>query len=336
MVLETCDDVNLTGYNTLGLRSQAAKLLVFKERSELPALHDHLSQYERFFVLGGGSNVVLAERLRQTVLHVVTKGIRLLHETEQGYVVQAEAGENWHQFVQHCVERGWAGLENLALIPGTVGAAPVQNIGAYGVELEQRLHSVLAWHFPSAQLLEIPAQDCGFAYRDSRFKRDPSGTWLIVAVRFFLPRVWQAVLHYADLEHRVGQQPTPLAVFNAVCDIRRSKLPDPQVLGNAGSFFKNPVVSTQKRNALVQQWPALVSYPVDAAHYKLAAAWLIDQLGWKGKRLGPVGMHTAQALVMVNYGQARAQDIHTLAQAIKDDVQARYGVLLEQEPINVA
>ncbi|MCX5589684.1 UDP-N-acetylmuramate dehydrogenase [Alcaligenes endophyticus] len=333
--MESLLSFDLSAHNTLGLHSVAEQVLLYQHRDELPTLQERLGCRANFFVLGGGSNVVLNSTLRQPVVHVLSKGIRLLESDTNAWLVEAEAGENWHEFVQYCLTQGWPGLENLALIPGTVGAAPVQNIGAYGLELEQRVHSVLAWHFPSGSLKELSAAECGFAYRDSRFKRDPAGTWLIVAVRFLLAHDWQPMLHYADLQQRVTPSATPQAVFDAVCDIRRSKLPDPAVLGNAGSFFKNPVVSRAKRDALLAQWPAMVSYDIDDQRCKLAAAWLIDQLGWKGRRMGAVGVHRAQALVLVNYGGGRAQDIRRLASTICTEVRSTYGVELEQEPINV-
>lgn len=306
---------------------------MFEHRDQLSQLQS-ATQDKLLFVLGGGSNVVLGPELPSVVVKVNNKGIRLLDVAKDVFVVQAEAGEVWHDFVQHCVRKGWAGLENLALIPGTVGAAPVQNIGAYGLELEQRVHSVLAWHFPSASLRELPAHECGFAYRDSRFKRDPFGTWLIVAVRFALPKAWRPILDYAGLD--TLKHPSAQQVFDAVCQIRSSKLPDPARLANAGSFFKNPVVSMAQFEGLRKQWPGIVAYGLDADNVKLAAAWLIDQRGWKGYRLGTVGVHARQALVLVNYGGAQAQDIRQLALSIKRDVWDTYGVELEQEPVNVS
>lgn len=330
--------VDLTPFNTLGLRSQAREVVLFDDIGQLNALQALVEQAGGFFVLGGGSNVVLADQVEPLVIKVQSRGIRLLETRPDAYIVQAEAGEIWHDFVQYCLEQGWSGLENLALIPGTVGAAPVQNIGAYGVELEQRVHSVLAWNFHQARLVELPATECGFSYRDSRFKHDPAGTWLIVAVRFALPRPWTPVLDYPDLRQRsmAGESVSAQAVFDAVCDIRRQKLPDPAVLGNAGSFFKNPVVSQEQRDALRAQWPGLVSYDVAPGQCKLAAGWLIDQCGWKGRRDGAVGVHERQALVLVNYGGGTAQDIERLAQAIRADVRQRYGVELEQEPVRVS
>lgn len=202
-------NVDLSSFNTLGLGSRARDLVVYDNVTQLPALQALVEQGERIFVLGGGSNVVLAEQVDALVIKVESKGIGLLQERDDAYIVEAQAGECWHDFVQYCLNQGWPGLENLALIPGTVGAAPVQNIGAYGLELEQRVHSVLAWSFKEGKEVELSAAECGFAYRDSRFKHDPAGSWLILAVRFALPRQWTPVLEYPDLNkqaHLAGSQ----------------------------------------------------------------------------------------------------------------------------------
>jgi UDP-N-acetylmuramate dehydrogenase len=339
-VLQTFDQ-DLGALNTLGLRSRAAALVRYDSPGQLAGLAELARRHSRLFVLGGGSNVVLEPRLDSLVIKVESKGIRLQGETEDERIVQAEAGEVWHDFVRQCVASGWPGLENLALIPGTVGAAPVQNIGAYGVELDQRFHSLDAWDMRQQCVVEMKAPDCQFSYRDSFFKRAEAGRWLILRVRFRLPKPWRAVLDYPDLKRHphlqdAAQTLTAQAVFDAVCDIRRRKLPDPAVLGNAGSFFKNPVVTAACYNALKPSWPELVAYPQEGGRYKLAAGWLVDRAGWKGKRMGPVGVHDRQALVLVNYGGAEARDVALLAGAIKADVMARFGVELEQEPVAVA
>lgn len=353
-----CINQDLTAFNTLGLPSRAAGLWCYESPEGLAQLAGLASHFERMFVLGGGSNVVLAPNLNCLVVKVQSKGIQLLDESSDGWVVEAQAGEVWHDFVETCVSNGWNGLENLALIPGTVGAAPVQNIGAYGVELEQRIHSVVAWDMASQRMVELGQGDCGFAYRDSRFKRAGQGRWLITAVRFSLHKHSRPVLSYPSLNDAFQeaqffpqrQQPsstasgqgavqastiTPRQVFDAVCRIRRSKLPDPAVLGNAGSFFKNPIVSAAQYQALNQQWPNLVAYAQPDGSYKLAAGWLIEQAGWKGRRLGPVGMHERQALVLANYGGADAGMVTRLAERVMADVEARFGVRLEQEPVMV-
>lgn len=332
--------LDLTTSNTLGLACTASHLVRYQSPDQLTDLLMLVSKYQDVLVLGGGSNVVLPATLGGLVIKVESRGIRLLETTDTHFIVEAQAGEVWHDFVDVCIHQGWWGLENLALIPGTVGAAPVQNIGAYGVELDQRFHSLTACDLRTGQIVEVPASQCGFSYRTSYFKQQPVGQWLILSVRFSLPRQWSPVLSYPDLQRHpvlatVGSQIDARQVFDAVCEIRRSKLPDPAVLGNAGSFFKNPVVSTQTYHAILLDWPAVVAYPQADGTYKLAAGWLIDQAGWKGRRLGPVGVHSRQALVLVNHGGATAGDIHQLAQAIQADVQQRFGVTLEQEPVNV-
>lgn len=322
----------------MALPSRAHALVRYKSTGQLPEISELAAQYDKAFVLGGGSNVILEPQISGLVVKVESRGVELLSDGDE-VVVEVQAGENWHKFVSHCVDQAWYGLENLALIPGTVGAAPVQNIGAYGVELDQRFHSLLAWDLGRARLVELGPRDCGFAYRDSIFKRSPAGQWLIVAVRLRLMRRWQPVLSYPVLAQAVaglGGTATPRQVFEAVCRIRQSKLPDPAVLGNAGSFFKNPIVDASAYERIRAIEPDVVAYPQDNGTYKLAAGWLIDRAGWKGRRLGPAGVHDRQALVLVNHGGATACDIRRLADAIKADVQGRFGTTLEQEPISVA
>lgn len=350
-------DQDLQARNTLGLPARAA-VAVLEDESAIPALCEALAAGRKgrdgeapMFVLGGGSNLVMLERPRHRVLRVALRGIRLRDETADHWIVEAAAGESWHGFVDHCLSRGWPGLENLALIPGTVGAAPVQNIGAYGLELDQRLHSVVAWDLRAGRAHDLRPSECGFAYRDSLFKRDGAGRWLIVRVRFALPKAWTPRLDYPDLRDHPGLRaergasvsgrpasassaaPSPRQVFDAVCDIRRRKLPDPAVLGNAGSFFKNPVIDAGQAEGLKQRFPDLRTYPQADGRVKLAAGWLIERAGWKGRRLGPVGMHERQALVLVNHGGAQAADVLALAWAVRADVRERFGVDLEQEPV---
>jgi len=329
---------DLSSFNTLGLPAQTDAYVRYRERAELEQLSALAARYQRVLVLGGGSNVVLPDRVPGLVIGVRSRGIRLVDESPDGWLIEAEAGENWHGFVQHCLRAGWPGLENLALIPGTVGAAPVQNIGAYGVELDQRFHSLLAWDITEQRLVEMCPADCRFSYRDSFFKHEPAGRWMIVAVRFWLPRRWTPALAYPDLKRHPGlsRDITPQAVFDAVCEIRRSKLPDPAELGNAGSFFKNPVVTAAQCDALRQRYPDLAAYPQpDGKSWKLASGWMIDRAGWKGRRMGPVGTHERQALVLVNHGGATADDVERLAGAIKADVMEKFGVPLEQEPVAI-
>lgn len=332
---------DLTRLNTLGLSSHAQAFVCLSEEDQLQALSSLAGDYSNVLVLGGGSNVVLPERVPGLVVRVALGGVRLLEERADAWVVEAGAGEIWHDFVATCVARGWNGLENLALIPGTVGAAPVQNIGAYGVELQDRFLGLTAWDLKARRRVEMGAADCRFAYRDSMFKHDEPGRWVILRVRFALPRPWQPVLNYPDLKNHAvlaaaaNAAPGARDIFDAVCEIRRSKLPDPAVIGNAGSFFKNPIVSGELRDALAARFPGLVSYAQPDGRYKLAAGWLIDQCGWKGRHLGAAGVHDRQALVLINRGGAKAVDILDLAEAIRGDVYAHYGVTLEAEPVVV-
>jgi UDP-N-acetylmuramate dehydrogenase len=329
---------DLSPLNTLGLASRAEAFVALDDVGQLPALSDLARRADSLLVLGGGSNLVLPERVPGLVAKVAFKGVRLLQDRSDAWLVEAAGGENWHGFVEQCVAQGWDGLENLALIPGTVGAAPVQNIGAYGVEFEERFHSLTAWDVPTGRFVEMGPSDCRFSYRDSAFKHDAPGRWIIVSVRFALPRPWRPVLGYPDLQRheRLAQgAPTARDIFDAVCDIRRAKLPDPAVTGNAGSFFKNPIVEADLRDRLALQFPGLVSYAQPDGRYKLAAGWLIDQCGWKGQALGAAGVHDRQALVLVNRGGATAADIMALAREIQASVQARYGVRLEPEPVVV-
>jgi len=340
--------LDLTAHNTLGLRCQARQVLSITSLEQLPDVTAHARQAQAVLVLGGGSNVVLPADLKALVFRVQLKGIHyvgadtLLPEgLDDVWRIDVAAGENWHEWVVTATNAGWPGLENLALIPGTVGAAPVQNIGAYGVELQERIESVTAWHIPEGKLVTLSNTECAFAYRDSLFKRSPPGTWLIVSVRFLLPKKWRPIFDYPDLRaHPVlaniaPESVTAQQILQAVCDIRRAKLPDPAVLGNAGSFFKNPVISADQYRSLKEKFTDLVAYPQTNSTFKLAAGWMIDRCGWKGKRLGPAGVHDRQALVLVNYGGAQASDILTLANEVREAVRTQFGVELEIEPVVV-
>ncbi|MCK9512466.1 MAG: UDP-N-acetylmuramate dehydrogenase [Pigmentiphaga sp.] len=331
--------VALQSRNTLALRAEAAVLRVFTAPEQVAALGRHAAQGARGWVLGGGSNLVLPASVAGEVWQMALRGITLEDETREHWLVRAAGGEPWHEFVAACVARGWGGLENLALIPGTVGAAPVQNIGAYGLELAERVHSVEAYEIPAKRWRRLAAAECGFGYRDSRFKRAAPGHWMITAVTFALPRRWQPRLDYPDLRRWPGWEeapPKPETVFDAVCAIRRAKLPDPARLPNAGSFFKNPIVPAAQAAALRERHPGVPAWPQTDGGVKLAAAWLIEQAGWKGRRLGPVGMHERHALVLVNHGDAVGDDVLRLAGAVQADVRIRFGVTLEIEPVRIA
>lgn len=286
-------------------------------------------------VLGGGSNLLLTTDVGALVLRLVSRGIRVLSDDGEQVVLEAEAGEPWHPFVLHSLELGLAGLENLSLIPGTVGAAPIQNVGAYGVEISDVFAGLTALDRKTGELCEFDAKACAFAYRDSLFKQE-AGRYIILRVRFALQRRAQLQLDYGPLRQRLQQmgveQPTPRDVSEAVCAIRREKLPDPQVLGNAGSFFKNPLVPQALADELRKRYPDLVAFPQADGRVKLAAGWLIERAGWKGFREGDAGVHGLQALVLVNHGQASGKQILALARRIQADIAARFEVALEIEP----
>ncbi len=332
-------DADLSALNTFRLRARAARLLRLRSVDELAAAiaaPDWESAPR--LVLGGGSNLVLRGDFAGTVLKVEMTGRRLVREEPGAWIVEAAAGEGWHDFVRWTLAQGWPGLENLSLIPGTVGAAPIQNIGAYGLELAERFDALDALDLHSGARETFTLQDCAFAYRDSVFKRSP-GRWLVTAVRFRLPRPWQARVGYAELAREMEgggfSSPSPLDISDAVIAIRRRKLPDPAEIGNAGSFFKNPVVEPACCVRLLTGHPTMPHYPQADGSEKLAAGWLIEQAGWKGRDLGPVGSFERQALVLVNRGGATGADVVRIAQAIMADVEARFGVRLEPEPVFV-
>jgi UDP-N-acetylmuramate dehydrogenase len=319
---------------TLNLPCIAEQVYTISSETELPALMQALAG-KPYRVLGGGSNVLCAAAHIESVVQIAIKGIEWLRTDPSAHIVRIGAGEHWHSAVLHTLAQGWAGLENLALIPGWVGASPVQNIGAYGVELCDRLHSVQAWDTATQAMVDIARDDCGFAYRDSIFKQQ-AGRYLISSVTFSLPHPWQPVINYAELATQfAGQTPSPHAICDAVIAIRQRKLPDPEHIANAGSFFKNPLVSAEQANALKALHPALPMYPQASGGCKLAAGWLIEQAGWKGYTRqvgeGKVGVHAAQALVLVHLGGAQGADLLQLASDIQADVLVKFGVALVRE-----
>jgi len=333
-------DFPLDALNTFGIAACAAAYLPVYAPDALLAVRAHpaLGVLPRL-VLGGGSNLLLTADFPGLVLHMQSRGIELVGEDEGMRYVRAAAGESWHAFVRHTLAQGWGGLENLSLIPGSVGAAPIQNIGAYGVELQERFHSLTALDMASGETLVLDREACRFGYRDSVFKRELRERAVILDVTFALPKRWQPNLKYAELEREIAlqglAQPTARQVSDAVIAIRTRKLPDPARIGNAGSFFKNPVVDAAQRADLLQRHPQLVSHAQADGSYKLAAGWLIDQCGWKGKDLGRAGVYEKQALVLVNRGGASGREVMDLAAAIQADVLEKFGVRLEPEPVFV-
>ncbi|NEX62031.1 UDP-N-acetylmuramate dehydrogenase [Noviherbaspirillum galbum] len=335
--------ISLRQCNTFGIDASARAYLRVDGPDVLQQLRQ-LRQDARLMamprlVLGGGSNILLTGDVDGLVLHMANRGIDVVGEDDQATYVRAAAGESWDGFVQETLRRGLGGLENLSLIPGSVGASPIQNIGAYGIEVKDTFHSLTAFDLLTGDLLVLDKPACGFGYRDSVFKHALRDRAVIVDVTFALPKRWQANTRYADVAQELASRgidaPAPRDIADAVIGIRTRKLPDPAKIGNAGSFFKNPVVPAERRNALLESHPALVSHVQPDGSYKLAAGWLIDQCGWKGKTLGAAGVYEKQALVLVNRGGATGKDIADLAAAIQRDVMVKFGVMLEPEPVFV-
>lgn len=337
MSFQPQEQVDLRPYNTLGVSARARYFTSIRIQPQLQtAMRWAMENDQPWLLLGGGSNLVLADDVPGLVIHLEMAGRRVVHEDDEHVWVRAQAGENWHELVRWTLEQGWSGLENLSLIPGTAGAAPIQNIGAYGVELKDVLEQVLVLDALDFGLKHLSVDDCQFGYRDSLFKREP-GRRVILSIDLRLRKQPQLQLEYGairtELERRGIHEPSPLDVSDAVMAIRQSKLPDPAELANAGSFFKNPVVDAEQAAALQQQFPDMVQYSLPNGQVKLAAGWLIDQAGWKGKTVGDAAVHEQQALVLVNRGQANGADVLTLAAQIREDIAARYGVELEIEPV---
>ena len=352
-------NVPLQPFNTFGIAAKAHSLVRLRSQVDVRTWVEQTPQKDHL-VLGGGSNIVLTGDVKPVVLKVEIMGRALVRETPRAWIVEAGAGENWHDFVTWTLEQGYPGLENMALIPGTMGAAPVQNIGAYGVELQDRFDSLDAVDLDSGLEFSLDAAQCGFGYRDSVFKHAApevaasgsqgyglAGRALIVRVRLALPKAWKPVLGYADLERKRAEsgvtEPTAQQIYDWVCDVRRAKLPDPKLIGNVGSFFKNPTVSREQCEDIIARDPKIVHYKMDDGSVKLAAGWLIDACGWKGKSIGNAGVYERQALVLVNRGTGSANpadcatggEVMTLAKAIQTSVYERFGIRLEPEPVVV-
>ncbi|MBP1627518.1 MAG: murB [Holophagaceae bacterium] len=328
--LEALNTLRLPGkarrFAEIGSAEQLRRLIEVGELSEGPIV-----------ILGGGSNVVISGDLEATVLLIRIPGREFVGEDAEAYYVRAGAGEDWPAFVEWTLEQGWGGLENLAFIPGTVGAAPVQNIGAYGLEAKDRFLSLEALDLDSGRTLSLDRGACRFGYRESLFKGEEGRGLVVISVTFRLPKAWKPEIGYADLGRELDAmgvaEPTPLQVAQAVTAVRRRKLPDPLEIASAGSFFKNPVLETRTFEALRDRFPQVPSYPQADGRFKVAAGWLIEQCGWKGRSLGPVGMYAQQALVLVNHGGATGAEVLRLAETVRADVLSRFGIELEMEPV---
>lgn len=348
-------NASLKRLNTFGIESQAQELIILSSRDQLDELHQLLSTHpdlqdgKSLHVLGGGSNLLIASNVDSVVLKIELCGINLIANVGNKLIIEAAAGESWHGLVRTCLKNGWNGLENLSLIPGTVGASPIQNIGAYGVELKDRFESLQAWNWRTNKLRTWHQDDCQFAYRDSVFKKPEGKDWIVLSVNFSLSSQAPVSTEYADLKTELTNSAispataTPMQVSDAVCAVRTRKLPDPAKLGNAGSFFQNPIIPITLAASLKAQYPAMPQWPVNASTTalrapaseltKISAAWLIDQCGWKGHREGDAGVHQHHALVLVNYASATGQQLKQLAQSIRSSVHQKFGIHLLPEPI---
>jgi len=331
------EDVDLQPYNTFGISERARYFATIRSEQDFRQLISHpIYRSNPLFILGGGSNVLFTKAIQGLVIHVMLKGIQISNETDDEVWVKAAAGENWHELVMHCVANNYGGIENLSLIPGTVGAAPIQNIGAYGVELKDTLYQVEGIDVQTGASSTFTNVECRFGYRDSIFKQELKGKIFISSITLRLTKKNHR-LHtgYGALQDTLKQlnvtHPTIRSVSDAVIRIRSSKLPDPIQLGNAGSFFKNPEVSESLYNELKKSYPTLPGYKIENQQVKIPAGWLIEQCGWKGKRLENVGVHDKQALVLVNFGGATGAAVLQLARQIQSSVKETFGIELQPE-----
>jgi len=336
MPLTVTENASLRNLNTFRVDQRAARLVEVTDPGDLPEAAEMLAAAPERLVLGGGSNLLFTRDFAGTVLLLRTRGLRVIERGGGSTLVEAEAGESWDGLVRWTLDQGLGGLENLSLIPGSVGASPIQNIGAYGVEMRECFDGLDALDLDGLCQRSFSAGDCAFGYRDSCFKHGDGRRWLIARVRFRLPDEWRPKLGYGEIREELERQgiasATPAAVAAAVRAIRRRKLPDPAVLGNAGSFFKNPVIDREQAHELLARHPGLPSWPAGQGT-KLSAAWMIDRCGWKGCREGEAGVHASHALVLVNHGNATGAQLLALAGRIRESVAERFGVMIEPEPM---
>lgn len=337
--MDLLENVSLKAYNTFGIDASTSYMGEAADVEELKELVDQgkRAKHDLLF-LGGGSNILLTKDFNGLTILIRNKGKQLIGEDKDYYYVKAQAGEVWHELVTYSLQNNYSGIENLSLIPGNVGAAPMQNIGAYGVELKDVFQSLTALNIHSLEIETFDNKDCEFGYRESIFKRKEKGNYVIldITLRFRKQPVYNTSYGAIgkELEAMGVQQLSASAISQAVINIRRSKLPDPAVIGNAGSFFKNPEIGSDQFYKLKEQFPELVSYPLENGNYKLAAGWLIESCGWKGRSLGNAGVHKLQALVLVNLGNAKGKEVWELSEQIVRSVYDKFGVRLERE-VNV-
>lgn len=333
--MKVTHNASLKNYNTFGIDAKATSLITVESVEELKSVLKN-SYSEDLFILGGGSNMLLTQDIKATVLHIDLKGIEVISETEDTVLVNSMAGENWHEFVLFTLAKNWGGLENLSLIPGNVGTSPIQNIGAYGVELKDHFVSCNAINIQTLEEVNFTAEECEFDYRNSVFKNKQKGKYIITDVLFKLTKKDHKLLtNYGAINEALTElnvsKPTIVDISNAVIKIRQQKLPDPKVLGNSGSFFKNPVITASEYEILKQQFPEMPHYVVGENLVKIPAGWLIDNAGLKGYREGDAGVHKNQALVLVNYGEATGSEILNLAYKVQAEIKEKFNIDLEAE-----
>jgi len=329
-------NISLRPYNTFGISARAKYFSTFSSIEDLKEILDSQSPLRNSqLILGGGSNILLTKDFDGIVLKNELKGIEIVKEDAGHIYIKAGAGENWHQFVLYCVNNNYAGVENLSLIPGNVGASPMQNIGAYGVEIKDVFYELEAFHREEKNIEKFSLQDCQFGYRESVFKSKFKNQFVITSVTYRLNKQPSFNTSYGainqELERMGAKELSIRAISQAVINIRSSKLPDPKQIGNAGSFFKNPIITNDQFDQLKKQFPSIVAFPSGSDHTKLAAGWLIEQCGWKGYRKGDAGCYPKQALVLVNYGNANGSEIFQLSEEIIQSVQKKFTVSLERE-----
>ncbi|KOY86463.1 UDP-N-acetylenolpyruvoylglucosamine reductase [bacterium 336/3] len=328
-------DISLKPYHTFGIEVKTKYLIEVHNIEDVKdALNFQKQQNLELLILGGGSNLLFTKDFEGVVIKVTLKGIEKIKEDENSVWLKVAAGENWHEFVLFCIENGWGGVENLSLIPGTVGAAPMQNIGAYGVEIKETFDSLEAYHLQSGEIHQFSKEQCKFGYRESIFKNEVKGQYLITSVVFKLSKKHLLNFSYGDIQQvlaRENIEPSISNISQAVIEIRSSKLPNPKEIGNAGSFFKNPFIEKTHFEKLKDLYPQIPVYPVDEKLVKIPAGWLIEQCGWKGYKNGDAGVHAKQALVLVNYGHAKGVEIGELSEMIKKSVSEKFGIALHTE-----
>lgn len=327
-------NVSLKPFNTFGIEAKASQFQAFSSVTALQSLLRSVGT-SPLLILGGGSNLLLTQDFQGIVLKNELKGIAVIKENHEHVFVEVQAGENWHEFVLHAIANEWAGIENMSLIPGTVGAAPMQNIGAYGVEIKEVFDSLQAVEISTGEVHTFNKEDCQFGYRESVFKKSLKGKYVIVSVVFRLDKIPQFNTSYGAIRETLSEmgisELSIKAVSDAVIQIRQSKLPDPKEIGNAGSFFKNPEIEKIDFEGLKAEFPGIPGYQLPANKVKIPAAWLIEQAGWKGKTFGQIGVHKNQPLVLVNYGQGRGADLKDLAFKIRSSVAQKFGIELTPE-----